>query len=79
MHPSTEFLRRNYVYLSRFCGHTLNFGPFWHSSLDVSRETRSTAICSRQTGFEAGIAILHAFAPTRLLLWERTESCYDGI
>ena len=27
-----------------------------YSSLEVSRETRSTAVCSRQTDFEAGIA-----------------------
>ena len=35
-------------------------------SLEVSRETRSTAVCSRQTDFEVGIA---CFCPSMVLLF----------
>ena len=45
MHPTTEFLRKKLWNSSRLCGHTFNFLNFF--SLEVSRETRITGVCSR--------------------------------
>ena len=53
MHPSTEISKENYVISVDFVGTLL---MFTFSSTEVSRETQNTAVCSRQTDFEEGIA-----------------------
>ena len=39
---------------------------FTFSSLEVSRETVSTAVCSRQTDYEAGIACFRSSLATSM-------------
>ena len=54
MHPSTEISKENYVITVDFVGTLLIFT--FSSHPEVSRETQNTAVCSRQTDFEEGIA-----------------------
>ena len=76
--PQADFFLKIVVNKHYFLGKLMLFKPilrehfkfFTFSSIEVSRETRSTAVCSRQTDLKAGIAF---FAPAWLRLWERTE------
>ena len=72
---NSNFNKKNIIYdtlsLLGICLQSLRKSKKWTDIVKSLLQWRSTAVCSRQTDFEAG------FAPAWLRLWERTESCCD--